>query len=69
MLQLMRRIIDAKRQDDGATALEYGLLVAAIAALIIIVVFAFGGLVRNVFKDTCNTIIDKSKPTVTATAC
>jgi pilus assembly protein Flp/PilA len=65
----MRRIIDAKRQDDGASALEYGLLVAAIAALIVIVVFAFGGLVKNVFQDTCTQIQDKAKPTVSSTTC
>jgi pilus assembly protein Flp/PilA len=66
MLQLMRRIIDAKRRDDGASAVEYGLLVAAIAALIVLVVFAFGGLVRDVFKETCNTIDDKTTVPVSA---
>ena len=67
MLQLMRRFIDAKRRDDGASAVEYGLLVAAIAALIVLVVFAFGNLVRNVFSDTCNTIQTNTAPPPTAT--
>jgi len=55
MLEYFRNII-AKRDEDGASAVEYGLLVAAIAALIVIVVFLFGGLVRHVFANTCNTI-------------
>jgi len=55
MLEYFRNII-AKRDEDGASAVEYGLLVAAIAALIVIVVFLFGGLIRHVFANTCNTI-------------
>jgi pilus assembly protein Flp/PilA len=43
---------DAK--DDGASAVEYGLLVAAIAAIIILVVFALGTFVKGSFKDTCS---------------
>ena len=55
MLQYIRNIT-AKRDEGGASAVEYGLLVAAIAALIVIVVFLFGGLIRHVFANTCNTI-------------
>jgi len=46
----------ARRTEDGASAVEYGLLVAGIAALIVLVVFAFGGLIKNVFSGTCTTI-------------
>jgi len=46
----------ARRTEDGASAVEYGLLVAGIAALIVLVVFAFGGLIKNVFNNTCTTI-------------
>jgi pilus assembly protein Flp/PilA len=67
MLQLMRRLVDAKRRDDGASAVEYGLLIAAIAALIVIVVFAFGGLVRDVFSETCKTIDEQTSVPVSAT--
>jgi pilus assembly protein Flp/PilA len=42
--------------EDGASAVEYGLLVAAIAAVIAIVVFAFGGVLQNLFSDSCGTI-------------
>ena len=35
---------------------EYGLLIAGIAALIVIVVFAFGGVLKNIFTNTCTSI-------------
>ena len=50
---MLARIRAAARKDDGASAVEYGLLVAAIAALIVIVVFAMGSLVQDVFDNTC----------------
>ena len=54
-MNYMRKLFSG-RTEDGASAVEYGLLVAGIAALIVVVVFAFGGLIKNVFKTTCNTI-------------
>ena len=65
MLQLMQRFMNRKDQEDGASAVEYGLLVAAIAALIVIIVFALGGVVKDIFKSTCDSI--KSNVTVTTT--
>ncbi len=53
---MMVRIHRALRRDEGASAVEYGLLVAGIAALIVAVVFAFGGVINNVFGDTCNAV-------------
>jgi pilus assembly protein Flp/PilA len=50
MLSYIRKI---QHEDDGASAVEYGLLVAAIAAIIILVVFALGTFVKGAFKDTC----------------
>lgn len=44
------------RDDRGASAVEYGLLVAAIAAVIIVAVFAFGGFVSDIFEETCTSI-------------
>lgn len=46
----------ARRTENGASAVEYGLLVAGIAALIVAVVFLFGGMIKNVFKGTCSSI-------------
>ena len=37
------------KDQDGATAVEYGLIVAAIAGLIIVVVFTLGGKVSKTF--------------------
>jgi pilus assembly protein Flp/PilA len=55
MLAYIRNLVVAKKGDDtGASAVEYGLLVAAIAAIIILVVFALGGFVKGAFQDTCN---------------
>ncbi len=60
MLAYIRTV--AAKKDDGASAVEYGLLVAAIAALIVIIVFALGGLVRDVFSNTCETIASNAAP-------
>ena len=50
------------RRDDGASAVEYGLLVAAIAALVVLVVFALGGYVKGAFDKTCQEIKDNAAP-------
>lgn len=45
-------------QDDerGASAVEYGLLIAGIAAMIVVVVLAFGPQLKELFGDTCDKI-------------
>ena len=53
--------------DTGASAVEYGLLLAAVAAVIVIAVFALGGLVRDVFKDTCTKIDNGTTATANCT--
>lgn len=40
---------DRLRREDGATAVEYGIMVAAIAAVIVTVVIAVGGQVNGAF--------------------
>ena len=42
--------------EDGATAVEYGLLVAGIAALVVATVMALGGVIGTAFQTTCSTI-------------
>jgi pilus assembly protein Flp/PilA len=59
MLQLLQRLTHRK-DEKGASAVEYGLLVAAIAALIVVIVFALGGVVKNVFSQTCTTITNQT---------
>ena len=44
------------RPDRGASATEYGLLITGIAALIAVIVFAFGDNVTDLFDDTCNEL-------------
>lgn len=53
MLQYMQRIAHRRREENGASAVEYGLLVAAIAAIIVLIVFAIGKFVKQGFTDTC----------------
>jgi pilus assembly protein Flp/PilA len=55
-LQIMIAAQKAKMDERGASAVEYGLLIAGIAALIVAVVFLFGGVLRQVFTDTCDTV-------------
>lgn len=54
------------RDEDGASAVEYGLLISGVAALIVIMVFLFGGMVTNLFDGSCTKIADE---TGTATSC
>ena len=42
------------KNESGAAAVEYGLLVAAIAAVIILTVFYLGGYVEGAFSATCS---------------
>ena len=59
MLEYLRIMLNARvaRMDErGASAVEYGLLIAGIAALIVVIVFAFGGVLKNIFSDTCNSV-------------
>ncbi|MCA1983957.1 MAG: Flp family type IVb pilin [Nocardioides sp.] len=46
----------SRRTDRAASAVEYALLAAGVAALIALVVFTFGGKVSNMFHNTCNTV-------------
>jgi len=55
-LHIMLNARFAKMDERGASAVEYGLLIAGIAALIVVVVFAFGGVLKNIFSSTCNKV-------------
>jgi len=59
MIEYLKILIGAQRDkmdERGASAVEYGLLIAGIAALIVTVVFLLGGQIRDTFQDTCDTI-------------
>lgn len=62
MLQYLTIMLDAakaKKDEQGASAVEYGLLVAGIAAIIVAAVFLFGDLVSGIFVDTSSAIHNK----------
>jgi pilus assembly protein Flp/PilA len=40
--------------DTGASAVEYGLLIAAIAAVIAVSIFAVGAITKGQFTSTCD---------------
>ncbi len=63
----LKRLFRA-RDEQGASAVEYGLLVVAIAALIVIIVFALGGVVKDLFNKTCTNIQSKAATTTTCTS-
>jgi pilus assembly protein Flp/PilA len=55
MLSYLRKTMRTGK-DRGASAVEYGLMVAAIAAVIVGVVFGLGTLVKGAFTQTCNSV-------------
>jgi pilus assembly protein Flp/PilA len=62
--QPLRPIALAPSRDEaGASAVEYALLVSLIAAVVVVAVFALGTLVRNSFTDTCTTIEQNANST------
>ena len=66
MLAYLRKITRHAR-DRGASAVEYGLLVAAIAAVIVGVVFGLGSLVKGAFEKTCTTMNSSVAPSGSGT--
>lgn len=68
MLERLRRVLS--RKDEGASAVEYGLLVAAIAAIIVLLVFAVGKFVKAGFQETCDGIKNNASTAInTAATC
>jgi pilus assembly protein Flp/PilA len=65
MLQLMQRLVNRRDNENGASAVEYGLLVAAIAALIVVVVFLLGNVVKGSFSKTCGAVSSGGSSTAT----
>lgn len=47
----------SSRRDRGASAVEYGLLLAGIAAIIVVAVYGFGDVVnKKLFETSCAQI-------------
>ena len=63
MLDYLRTVLTAhlpNRDERGASAVEYGLLIAGIAALIVAIVFLFGGALSDIFQETCDSVTASS---------
>lgn len=51
------RVDAARRSDRGATAVEYALIIAGVAAVLAVVVFALEDVLTGLFRDTCEGIV------------
>jgi pilus assembly protein Flp/PilA len=54
----MENIVETvKRRDErGASAVEYGLLIAGVAAVVVLVIFSFGHVIGDLFGNSCGTV-------------
>lgn len=48
---MVTKLLNFFKEEDGATAVEYGIMVAAIAAVIITIVIAVGQSTENAFEQ------------------
>jgi pilus assembly protein Flp/PilA len=55
-LRIMLAARLARKDERGASAVEYGLLVAGIAGIIVLTVFVFGAQVEALFQTTCDSL-------------
>jgi pilus assembly protein Flp/PilA len=53
---MLRNLVKLFKDEQGATAVEYGLIVAAIAGAIIAVVFLLGNKVKNAFNNVASSM-------------
>jgi len=56
LLSEKRADLQLRRDDKGATAVEYGMMVALIAAVIVVVVAALGGKINTAFTTINNKL-------------
>jgi pilus assembly protein Flp/PilA len=61
MLSLYTRLQARSAGDEGATAVEYGIMVALIAVAIIVIVATLGDTIAGFFTDT-NTTLNENAP-------
>ena len=53
---LLGHVAKMKNKEEGATAVEYGLLVALIAAVIVAIVAVLGGKINDAFTTVSNAV-------------
>jgi len=59
MFDYLRIMLDARlarMNGRGASAVEYSLLIAAIAGVLVLVIYAFGGMLSGIFSNTCQSV-------------
>lgn len=51
------RVVRPTHRDEvGASAVEYALIVASIAAILVVVIFAVGKFTGQAYNDTCSSL-------------
>jgi pilus assembly protein Flp/PilA len=58
-----------RRRDDGASAVEYGLLVALIAVVIAGIVVTLGLKLQDKFNSACNAVANQSTSSSSTAKC
>jgi pilus assembly protein Flp/PilA len=53
---MVKHIVRFMREEDGATAVEYGLMVALIAAVIVVIVGTLGSQVKAAFTTVSGAL-------------
>ena len=61
----MKKFMALLRDEEGATAIEYGLIAGLIAVVIIVAVGALGGKVNEIFTTIGGELDEKAKKTST----
>ena len=56
MLNFMQRLVAGRKDETGASAVEYGLLLAAIAAIVAAILLLLGPQVKASFQKSCDAI-------------
>ena len=52
----MKKLINFFKEEDGVTAIEYGLIAALIAVVIIVALTLLGGALSNKFDDIATAV-------------
>ena len=57
----MEKLLKFLRNEEGASAVEYGIMVAAIAAVIVTVTILIGTQLKDAFTKVANALTDLGK--------
>ena len=56
-INMLNVLSEVRDQERGAAGVEYGILVAAIAAVIVALAFLIGGEIKNAFQTVYNELV------------